>query len=330
MSLKKYCLMLFILGCHFIQAQDLHLAQFYANPVYLNPAFTGANICTRFSGSYRNQWPSISNGYVSYVFAYDQFLEKANSGIGLVFSNDVAGTGSLRTTTAMFSYAYQAKINRKWAFRAGLQAGMGSQSVNMNKLLFGDQIARGGNVATVEAPMQTAKYFDANAGALIYNRNLWLGVSAFHLNRPDESLMDANTQLPVKFSVHGGAKIPISRAAKSDEESTFITPAFHYRHQEKFDQLDLGLYFTKSLFNIGVWYRGIPLLKAYKPGYSNNDAVTLLLGLTTDKFNFGYSYDLTISRLAGNTGGAHEICMSYHFCKKKKKKYKLIVPCPRF
>lgn len=90
------------------------------------------------------------------------------------------------------------------------------------------------------------------------------------------------------------------------------------------------MYFTKSLFNIGIWYRGIPLLKAYQPGYSNNDAVTLLLGLTTDKFNFGYSYDLTISRLANNTGGAHEICMSYHFCKKKKKKYKLIVPCPRF
>ena len=318
--------------CVTMTAQDLHLTQFYSNPVYLNPAFTGANICTRFSGTYRNQWPSISNGYVSYVFAFDQYIAKANSGVGLVFSNDVAGTGSLRTTSAMASYAYQAQINRQWAFRAGIQAGMGFKSVNMNKLLFGDQIARGGNVATVEAPMQSVAYFDSNAGVLAYTRRIWIGASAFHLNRPNESLMGAGgATLPVKFSVHTGARIPLNDERKStDEEKMYLTPAIHYRHQEKFDQLDLGLYFTKYIFSLGVWYRGIPILKSYKAGYSNNDAVSFLVGLTMDKFNIGYSYDVTISRLAGNTAGAHEICMSYHFCTKKKKKYKLIVPCPRF
>jgi type IX secretion system PorP/SprF family membrane protein len=312
--------------------QDIHLTQFYSNPVYLNPAFTGAGICSRLAGTYRNQWPAISNGYVSYIFAADHFISKSNSGIGIIFSNDVAGSGSLRTTSAMASYAYEARLSRKLVFRAGLQAGAGFKSINMNKLLFGDQIARGGNVTTIENAPQTAKYFDSNAGVLLYSKDFWIGVSAFHLNRPNEALLaTTNSTLPVKMSVHGGVKILINKAHKGDESGkAYITPAFHYRHQEKFDQLDLGFYFTKSVINIGLWYRGIPMLKAYKAGYSNNDALSFLIGFTTDKFNIGYSYDYTISRLSGNTAGAHEVCLSYQFCAPKKKKYRLIVPCPRF
>jgi hypothetical protein len=30
-----------------VTAQDVHFSQFYANPVYLNPAFAGANVCPR-------------------------------------------------------------------------------------------------------------------------------------------------------------------------------------------------------------------------------------------------------------------------------------------
>ena len=43
-----------------VNAQDPHFSQFYASPLLLNPALTGAfpgNV--RASGSYREQWPSI-------------------------------------------------------------------------------------------------------------------------------------------------------------------------------------------------------------------------------------------------------------------------------
>jgi hypothetical protein len=42
------------------KAQDPEFTQFYANPLYLNPAFAGTNRCPRLVMNYRNQWPSLT------------------------------------------------------------------------------------------------------------------------------------------------------------------------------------------------------------------------------------------------------------------------------
>ncbi|MFT5922039.1 MAG: hypothetical protein ACI8TS_001371, partial [Flavobacteriales bacterium] len=39
------------------KAQDPEFTQFYANPLYLNPAFAGTARCPRLVMNYRNQWP---------------------------------------------------------------------------------------------------------------------------------------------------------------------------------------------------------------------------------------------------------------------------------
>ena len=116
----------------------------------------------------------------------------------------------------------------------------------------------------------------------------------------------------------------------NDEQSISLT--FNYRGQKKFDQLDIGGYYTKDVINIGVWYRGIPFLKRYAPGYSNNDALSLTFGIKTNMMSFGYSYDITISRLGvGTSHGAHELTASYQFCQLSKlRKKRLFLPCPSF
>ena len=52
-------------------AQDPHFSQYYAAPTYLNPAFAGTGADHRFIANYRNQWPDISNGFITYAFSYD-------------------------------------------------------------------------------------------------------------------------------------------------------------------------------------------------------------------------------------------------------------------
>ena len=42
-------------------AQDPEFSQFYANPLYLNPALAGVTICARANANYRNQWPAIGH-----------------------------------------------------------------------------------------------------------------------------------------------------------------------------------------------------------------------------------------------------------------------------
>lgn len=329
----KTKLLLILLYSVAVSAQDMHFTQFYASPVYLNPAFAGADVCSRISFTYRNQWPGISKTYKSYLFSIDHYFNRKNIGAGILFASDVAGTGQLKTTLVNIPIAYEARLTKKMYMRLAAQPGIGIRSINFNNLIFGDQIARGGGVASIENPTRSKTFFDLGAGALFYSKKYWGGFSIYHLNKPNQSLReDAEVFIPIRYTVHGGAKFKLNDEDKKEpSEQKFISPAFHYRSQNKFSQFDLGLYYTQYVFNIGIWYRGIPFLKSYAPGYANNDAVDLIIGIKTDRFNFGYSYDITISKLATLSHGAHEIAVSYQLCKlNKKKRYRLVIPCPKF
>ncbi|MDQ3193116.1 MAG: type IX secretion system membrane protein PorP/SprF [Bacteroidota bacterium] len=313
-------------------AQDMQFTQFYAAQTFLNPAFTGIHGCSRVSSNFRDQWPSIPGSYISYTLSYDQHLPATNSSFGVLLTNDKAGSGKLRSTGINFLYAYEIPITRTIMARAGLQGGITSRNINYNDLIFGDQIARGGATSSIHANnTEMALYPDLSTGAVVYSSNFWVGFSAHHLNRPNQSLINDNSIIPVKYSIHAGAKIDLDEPVGEKSEGKYsIYPAFNYKSQGKFDQVDVGLYYGYSVMTLGVWYRGIPVFKAYQPGYSNHDALALLAGFVVDKLQIGYSYDFTVSRLSTSTAGAHEITLNYIFCRPAKKKKRIIVPCPKF
>lgn len=319
-----------------VNGQDMHFTQFYASRLYMNPAFTGAGTCSRASMIYRNQWPGVPKGYNTYMASYDHYLYKEKMGIGILFANDVAGSGALKRTTINPLIAYETRINRKLILRYGLAPTIGFVSVDYNKLLFGDQIARGGaltTLPTIETPYQKITYFDVSSGILAYGRDFWAGISLLNLAQPSEGLIAPNQYdiLPRKFSVHGGYKYVIDEGKRSIKEKKSATFALNYRAQQKFDQLDVGSYFSLGYFTVGFWYRGLPGFKAYKPGYGNSDAIGVVLGIQTDRFNLGYSYDYTISKLTNASMGAHEITISQNFCNPKKvRKTPFPVACPKF
>ena len=60
------------LTCMKLNAQDPKFSQFYANPIYLNPAFAGTNVCGRLHLNIRDQWPAIQGAYAAYSASYDQ------------------------------------------------------------------------------------------------------------------------------------------------------------------------------------------------------------------------------------------------------------------
>ena len=77
------------------RGQDAQLTQFYAAAPHLNPAFAGGTLENRIAFHYRNQWPGLPGRFVSYGASYDVFIPKINSGIGVLFAADEAGTGAL-------------------------------------------------------------------------------------------------------------------------------------------------------------------------------------------------------------------------------------------
>ena len=62
-------------------AQDPIFTQFYSNPVYLNPAFTGSNKCPRIVSNYRNQWPGFSGDFITTSITYDQYVDAFKGGL---------------------------------------------------------------------------------------------------------------------------------------------------------------------------------------------------------------------------------------------------------
>jgi type IX secretion system PorP/SprF family membrane protein len=309
-----YPILVFTVFFSDLKAQDPQFTQFYANPLYLNPAFAGTARCPRICMNYRNQWPNLSGRYVTYSVSGDLHIDAMAGGLGVLVTTDDQAHGTLKTTNASLIYSYQAVINREFSLKFGLQATYMQKSLDVTSLHFGDMIdARRGFVwNTNEAlpqPRKTAA--DFSAGILGYSKQYFFGVAAHHINQPDEGLL-GSSQLPVKFTAHAGAIITLEKGNES-----YLSPNILFQAQQKFQQLNLGLYYVKGPFVAGLWYR-------------NADAVIALVGIQNNNFKAGYSYDVTVSKLAGNTAGAHEISVQLQFeCKAKRKKYRTI-SCPSF
>jgi len=333
----KYILILaliVLLQINFAKGQDLQLTQFYAAQLYLNPAFTGANADSRLSTSYRTQWVGLPRAYNSYLLAYDRYIDEYRSGVGLLFTTDKAGTAGLSNNTIGANYAYDYKFSRKWAASIGLRASYGYRTLDFGKLFFGDQIYRGASSSVQPPTPNKISYFDFSSGALLFSQDDWVGITLNHLNTPNESFLNSSSAIPIKGSIHAGKNFPIDNKGGEGRklEKGFITVAFQYRFQKEFDQADIGLYYKKNNFFVGAWYRGIPLFKAYKIGYSNHDAVDLLAGFAYKDLLIGYSFDITVSKYTMASGGAHEISLNYQFYNPKKAKHHRtkIIPCPKF
>ena len=93
-------------------AQDPAFSQFYANPLYLNPAFAGTNECPRVNLNYRDQWPGLGRTFVTSTASYDTRI--GQSGLSGRFLNDRSGSGSLALNTFSVAYAYHLQVNRKF------------------------------------------------------------------------------------------------------------------------------------------------------------------------------------------------------------------------
>lgn len=318
-----------------LQAQNYQFSQFYASPTYLNPAFTGANVCSRVSLNYRNQWAGIPGEFNSYQAAFDHSLKSYKSGIGLQFFSDNAGIGNLKTTQISLLYAYEAKLNKKLMGRGGLSFGSVQRTVDFGAFTFGDQIARQSNNSVEGFGEGRITYMDIGVGFLVYSASTWLGFSASHINKPDQSLMNEISPLPPELKFHGGYKLKIEEREIGNKyipQINAVTFAFNFKNQSKFNQLDLGIYYTKNWFVIGAWYRGIPISKPNKQDI-NTDAFIVLTGLNFGSYKLGYSYDITISKLSNvATNGSHEISLAFQLCssKKTKKKKNILISCPKF
>lgn len=307
-----------ILGYH-AGAQDVTFSQFYANPVYLNPAFAGTVGVPRVAMQYRNQWHGFTNAYNSYSVALDFPVKILRGGVGVNVLNDVQANGALGALSMTAAYSVGIQISEKYTLHGGLQFGYTRNSLSVNDLIFADNldINYGNHGTSGELNYLTQPdygYFDYSFGALVYSKKVFCGFAAHHLTEPNQTFSeneDYGIPLERKFTAHLGARLPVYLYGHQRKKFD-VSPQLILQSQGAFQQVNYGIYAAKKGVAVGTWFR-----QNFGIRY---DAVIFVVGFVRKGVQLAYSYDVTVSGLAGSSGGTSEVSCAILLRKHKKQK----------
>jgi type IX secretion system PorP/SprF family membrane protein len=278
---------------HFVGfGQDSQYSKFYSVQLYLNPAFAGTKVCLRVILNFRDQWTGISREYVSYGLSYDKSVGK-NSGIGIVFNGDDAGQGTIKTNSINLVYSPKIPLNKRLTLSFAIAGGIIQKKLDASNLTFPNQYDDKGFIIGMAPEIidDINKITpDFNTGVILYSDLFHLGYSAHHVLDPNDILYTTLGKLYRKHTVHFGFNYIVSNKFNR-KNIVKISPQIVYQQQGPHSELNLGVCVTKKKVSGGIWYRG-------------EDAIILVVGVQTKKFNFGFSYDATLSKLANNTAGS--------------------------
>jgi len=281
-------------------AQDPEFTQPLGTPVYFNPAFAGIQQNLRAGLQFRDQWPGVSGSFVTLAAGADMGFPKINSGVGLMFMNDVAGDGSLTTNTINAYYAYEIKLGANSYLRFGVNPSLFQRSINFSQLRFGDQVdPKLGFIYNTQEQLPSNGVFsgaltpDLGAGALFYSKNFYAGLAAFHIFQPAQSFFgNSASMLLRKYVAQAGYYISLG--------SFTLNPYVLAMNQGTFTQILPGISINKSFFTLGASFRQTD---------PNADAVNFLFGFAKGIFKVCYSYDQTVSDARAAATGSHELSL---------------------
>ncbi len=296
---------------------DPHFSQYYAYPLYLNPALTGIiNGDTRINANFKNQYANINNAYQTGALSLD-YRPTEKVGLGFNVINQAAGDIGYNYFAAYASFGYAVPVSydgfKKLSF--GVQAGIINRSFDATKAQFGSQFNPGSGfdptLPSNENFLNTnSTIFDAGAGIFYYDgdpaksANLFGGFSAAHLSRSKDPFAVGGSRaiLPVRYTAHAGIRIKAS-------DYFDIVPHGIYMRQQKAQERAVGAYSELKFQNdkgliMGAMYRF-------------QDAAIANVGFRASSLIIGASYDFNTSSLNRATfgQGGLELSISYVFRK---------------
>ena len=310
--------------------QDAAFTQYPASMLYLNPALAGEERYLELSANFRTQWQSVTVPYQTSQLSaiiplYTGKVNKTHfGGTGISFYRDRAGEGDLSTTGINLSLSKLMTLttDNKNVLAFGLQFGVIQRKVDYDKLQWGQQYQPfqgfNSNIAPTELTNDLEpqhSFLDIASGLIYYHNDIQqfssgefsghFGISAYHLNRPNESFSTIQTSnLPAIIKIHGGIDIPIT-------PFFYLSPGILTLHQEGQHQLNGNL---RCIYNIhnnspNVFLDHFILTGGI--GGRLQDGMIISAGFGNRVFHLGYSYDLNLSGLnaLGNSVGASELSL---------------------
>ena len=335
--LTSLIIAILLTGHLFSVAQDLHFSQFMNSPLTTNPANAGfiPDADYRIGGNYRSQWTSLPAPFITgSLFADAQLfrnqLDNGWIGLGMVILHDLAGSGQLRSDKQYLSIAYHQMLGFSSLLSGGFNVGLTSKRIDINKYIFDNQWNGrffDAKIPNGETAFQTnnISYFDLQAGlnyAYFPTENAYfnLGVSVHHLNRPRESFLGNNNEVPERLIsfVNGSFKV---------NNMWIVNPNAYFSLQARASEIVFGMNAANNVLGNGKF---ILLGGAY---YRWDDAIIAMLGFEMSNIRFTFTYDATTSLLNpyNNGRGAYEFSLINHgFYNQLDRKMLRQSMCPQF
>ena len=345
-----------------VHAQDPNFSQFEMNPLYYNPAYAGSITDFRVGINYRNLWLNVPGikfpgPLATYNFFADkQFNNALVGGVGAFVFQNYKGEGYLRHTAAGAIYAWRMPTESDYSLSFGAKVYYNQLRIDWDRLVFSDQVdpERGYlNTPSAFVPQNDGQrnYVDIDAGFtfgfnIFQNKpeeHKWtheLSFATAHLTRPDISLNNIKSRLPMKYTVMYHNSFP------AFENKIYINPKFLFERQDDFLAYTYGFniyivnkhrfrnsysqsYYTKPLY-LGFYFRNPKMNDAKNTkSFIAVAGHTGSFGAKDTRYQVGVSYDFTIGGLNLATYGALEISATMIIATKdvnrKRNKY-----CPSF
>jgi type IX secretion system PorP/SprF family membrane protein len=227
--------LLLLMGLHAapLRAQDPILSQYFANPLYLNPALAGYEEGLQINTAWREQWfriDGVRSGYSTGIFGASLNLPQQQSGLGLSYVEHAEGPGRLHWRRVGLAYAFRSRSCSNRQPRGEINFGL-RLSVNgfglsgQDAFEFGDEFHPIlGNVYQTAAPQEFLDFrgrpfadFDAGVYYTLrttkakpgknpqdnFSQFLRLGFAVHHLPGRPLNRIGRPDILPMRFTLHG-------------------------------------------------------------------------------------------------------------------------------
>jgi type IX secretion system PorP/SprF family membrane protein len=331
--MKKFLFSVFaLLGLTTIFAQDPHFSQNDFVPAFINPALAGANHDIQANSAYRNQWNSIGEAFqTTYLSAEmrvipNKRIPKGFWGLGVVFTNDVAGSARMTNSAFALNAAYHILLQEGHTFGLGVNSGFAFNSISGTNGRWASQFDGVEYNMLIPSGEQfnaaTYSVFDIGAGLLytykkkeMYmtkndSRQINIGASAYHLNRPQHSFVDRDVaKLPMRFVGF------VQMVYGLNDTRLVLEPGAYYMQQGRARDILVGSMvkyiiqdqsarttaYDASAVGLGLFYR-------------NFDALVARMSYEQFGFKLSLGYDFNISSLARASRGfgGFEIGLRWH------------------
>lgn len=293
-TLLAFC---FTIGAY--AQQDIQFTQYMFNRVFYNPGVTASDGYITVNGLARTQWVGFEGAPRTVNVNAQIPLGFLHGGLGLGFVTEEIGF--FTNTTFRLSYAFQANVG-SGKLGIGISGGFNDKQLNSTDWIF----PNGGTTDIAVPENEDANAFvpDLNFGLYYRTDDYYIGLSSTHITAFNEQFSNPGGILNVSrvqqdrhYYLMGGYDFALDPA-----ETWILTPSVFVKTDLKSTQVDIN---ANALYNNKIWL-GL--------SYRLDDAIAVLLGYyLTDDLRFGYSYDVTTSKLSSGSSGSHELMLSYRF-----------------